>query len=210
MSKSKHSPAFTLIELLIVVAIIGILAAIAIPNFLNARTRAKVARVRSELRSLSVAIDSYQLDNNAYPWPKFNSRFDTANHIANCTELTSPVSYMTTVDMDDPFVPRDFWVSYGSTGAHPTYVYVNYHGAWGNSYFANRLGEIPHGYGMTSHGPDEVDSGGVHWPLWVHLEGKTMSEANVMIYHPTNGLRSAGDIVRYGGGIQAPAMGGGG
>ncbi|MFH1739179.1 MAG: prepilin-type N-terminal cleavage/methylation domain-containing protein, partial [bacterium] len=106
---SKEYRGFTLIELLIVVAIIGILAAIAVPNFMNARTRAKVARVRSELRSLAVAIDSYQLDQNEFPWPKYNSRFDTANHIANCTELTSPISYMTTVDMDDPFVPRDFW-----------------------------------------------------------------------------------------------------
>ncbi len=58
---------FTLIELLIVVAIIAILAAIAVPNFLEAQTRAKVARVRSDHRSLATAVESYYVDNNEYP-----------------------------------------------------------------------------------------------------------------------------------------------
>jgi len=58
---------FTLIELLIVVAIIAILAAIAVPNFLEAQTRAKVARVKNDQRSLATAIETYYLDNNTYP-----------------------------------------------------------------------------------------------------------------------------------------------
>ncbi len=53
---------FTLIELLIVVAIIAILAAIAIPNFLEAQTRTKVSRVKTDMRSAAVALEAYRVD----------------------------------------------------------------------------------------------------------------------------------------------------
>lgn len=59
--------AFTLIELLIVVAIIAILAAIAVPNFLEAQVRSKVSRVKSDQRSFATALESYYIDNNTYP-----------------------------------------------------------------------------------------------------------------------------------------------
>ncbi len=59
--------AFTLIELLIVVAIIAILAAIAVPNFLEAQTRAKIARVLSDQRTYATALETYQIDNSTYP-----------------------------------------------------------------------------------------------------------------------------------------------
>ena len=63
----KKLRGFTLIELLIVVAIIAILAAIAVPNFLEAQTRSKVSRVRSDQRSMATAIETYYVDNNEYP-----------------------------------------------------------------------------------------------------------------------------------------------
>jgi prepilin-type N-terminal cleavage/methylation domain-containing protein len=67
---------FTLIELLIVVAIIAILAAIAVPNFLEAQTRAKVARVRADLRTLATGLEAYRVDQNEYP-----EGSDNANNI---------------------------------------------------------------------------------------------------------------------------------
>jgi len=59
--------AFTLIELLIVVAIIGILAVIAVPNFLAAQIRAKVAHSLSELRTYQDVQKLYLMDNNTIP-----------------------------------------------------------------------------------------------------------------------------------------------
>jgi prepilin-type N-terminal cleavage/methylation domain-containing protein len=59
--------AFTLIELLIVVAIIAILAAIAVPNFLEAQTRSKVSRAKADMRTLATAIESYTVDYNKPP-----------------------------------------------------------------------------------------------------------------------------------------------
>ena len=63
----RDSKGFTLIELLIVVAIIGIIAAIAIPNLLNAIDRGKQKRTMADMRSLGTAVESYAVDNNVYP-----------------------------------------------------------------------------------------------------------------------------------------------
>lgn len=58
---------FTLIELLIVVAIIGIIAAIAIPNLLNAIQRGKQKRTMADMRAVGTAVEAYAVDNNLYP-----------------------------------------------------------------------------------------------------------------------------------------------
>jgi len=63
----RNQKGFTLIELLIVVAIIGIIAAIAIPNLLNAIDRGKQKRTMADLRSMGTAIEEYSIDNNFYP-----------------------------------------------------------------------------------------------------------------------------------------------
>jgi type II secretion system protein G len=58
---------FTLIELLIVVAIIGIIAAIAIPNLLNAIHRGRQKRSMADMRTIATAIGTYATDLNYYP-----------------------------------------------------------------------------------------------------------------------------------------------
>lgn len=85
---------FTLIELLIVVAIISILASIALPNFLEAQIRAKVARCQAELQTLAFGVEAYHLDNDLYP-----------PHTDRPTDLcviTTPIAYLGTLPRD-PF-----------------------------------------------------------------------------------------------------------
>ena len=67
MPQKRSSDGFTLIELLIVVAIIGIICAIAIPNLLNAIDQSKQKRTMAELRSVGTAVESYAVDQNFYP-----------------------------------------------------------------------------------------------------------------------------------------------
>lgn len=91
---SRKPRAFTLIELLIVVAIIAILAAIAVPNFLEAQTRAKVSRVQSELRTFSTALETYHIDHGKYP----RSLPGAQGEEIVC--LTTPIAYMNNLPRD--------------------------------------------------------------------------------------------------------------
>jgi len=63
----RREKGFTLIELLIVVAIIGIIAAIAVPNLLTAIQRSKRSRTVADMRAIGTALGSYQVDNNMFP-----------------------------------------------------------------------------------------------------------------------------------------------
>jgi prepilin-type N-terminal cleavage/methylation domain-containing protein len=120
MFTQKRS-AFTLIELLIVVAIIAILAAIAVPNFLEAQTRAKVSRTKADMRSIATAIESYAVDFNrphigmdeaGTLTPPFWGLVDPGSPIEariayfrarknrEWSQITTPVAYMTSVPVD--------------------------------------------------------------------------------------------------------------
>ncbi len=102
--------AFTLIELLIVVAIIGLLASIAVPNFVNAWNRAKVARAKADLRTLATALDMYRLEHGNYPYVQDKGGIEwqmpagfPANHDRGPAGLTSPIPYLSNA-IPDPFL----------------------------------------------------------------------------------------------------------
>lgn len=61
---TKRHAAFTLVEIMIVVAIIALLAAIAVPNFLRARKRSQATRILNDLRIIDSATDQYAVENN--------------------------------------------------------------------------------------------------------------------------------------------------
>ena len=117
--------AFTLIELLIVVAIIAILAAIAVPNFLESQTRAKVSRVMADMRSIATAIEAYTVDYNTHP-PDYTDvvRMTGPNWPPEriLTPLTTPVAYLTSLPQDsffrrhEGYDGRPFWLYMTSTG----------------------------------------------------------------------------------------------
>ena len=67
LSKFRSNKGFTLIELLIVVAIIGILAAIAIPQFSAYRQKAYNSAAQSDLKNFKTAMEAFFADNQQYP-----------------------------------------------------------------------------------------------------------------------------------------------
>ncbi|MBZ0254488.1 prepilin-type N-terminal cleavage/methylation domain-containing protein [bacterium] len=182
---------FTLIELLIVVAIIGILAAIAVPNFLSAQTRAKVARIESDFKALATGLEMYRMDNGRYI-----SRANNISWPRRFYPLTTPVAYMSKGSWPDPFAPQG-WET--PDGDPINYIYES--NGWKEDptgYMTKKLEGSPHEelhgkkyeWALVSAGPDadlNADS------------GAKMGYSDVFfMYASSNGVVSSGDIIRFG------------
>jgi prepilin-type N-terminal cleavage/methylation domain-containing protein len=211
--------AFTLLEILIVVAIIAILAAIAVPNFLEAQIRAKVARVQADLRSFAVAVESYQVDHNdlAPRWndenvnyatdefqrnrgyyPAANTRIKDRFGNLSMALFTTPVAYISTLIID-PFeenpeiLPENRLLDY----VHPisTREYVARGLAAKNGFDDD---DLPiNGYSLLSIGPDGYFG---HSTIGYHdypEEPDDIDKTWYYTYDPTNGTTSVGNIYRF-------------
>ncbi|MCX7048888.1 MAG: prepilin-type N-terminal cleavage/methylation domain-containing protein [Candidatus Sumerlaeota bacterium] len=191
--------AFTLIELLIVIAIIAILALIAIPNFLEAQTRSKIARAMADMRSLSVAVEAYYIDYNSYIMSAHDcsgfaktpfTAMAHQNRFGWYAALTTPVAYITAIPRD-PFSQAEPLVMPG-----PKY-YLFYSGNFEENDTAPKTV-----YAMVCVGPDLVNN------LYNLLAADTArmdinyvntDKTHDLPYDPSNGTISGGDIFRAGG-----------
>lgn len=179
---NTHRPgttAFTLIELLIVVAIIGILAAIAVPNFLNAQIRAKVARTYADIKAQGTALEMYLLDNNAYPM-SFNGQ--SPYQFPRLHELTTPVGYMASLPQD-PFMPAE------NTYRYYHYVSTTDEHTW-----------LVHNWNVFN--PTKPLPDWVKWKL--RAVGPNGMHEHALAYEASNGLVSDGDVVAWGPGGAGP------
>jgi prepilin-type N-terminal cleavage/methylation domain-containing protein len=187
------SRAFTLIELLIVVAIIAILAAIAVPNFLEAQTRSKVSRVKADMRSLAVAFEAYRVDNDNYP-P--DSGVHGNGEYASWIYLTTPVAYITSI-LHNPFPAMDLgWDRY----AEAVFIYgADCRRNRGHGWPAIMWGDAQLFYWMLSAGPD-MDADLNQLSAWGDGQPWYEIDAGIgylwVLYDPTNGTVSSGDIIR--------------
>jgi len=185
------------------VAIIAILAAIAVPNFLEAQTRAKVSRMKADMRTVAVGIEAYNVDFNHAP-------FDWADDVAvpyylnRC--ITTPIAYLTNAArMQDIFSVgvqatdnnqfrerlryrafRERYLSGGTAsspfqalpgpGAPGMLMAQQVHGSWL----------------LVSKGPD-----GTLIPLPTGFaDGNNQQDWLWQQYDPTNGTKSRGEVMR--------------
>jgi prepilin-type N-terminal cleavage/methylation domain-containing protein len=81
----KHA-GFTLVEIMIVVAIIALLAAIAVPGFLRARKRSQASRILNDLRMIDAAVDQYAIETNRTTGFAVNTA-DWTNYLKKNTQL---------------------------------------------------------------------------------------------------------------------------
>jgi prepilin-type N-terminal cleavage/methylation domain-containing protein len=85
---NKRRGGFTLVEIMIVVAIIALLAAIAVPGFLRARKRSQASRIINDLRLIDSAVDQYAIETNKTSGATVNTA-DWTNYLKKGTNLYS-------------------------------------------------------------------------------------------------------------------------
>ncbi len=205
----KH--AFTLIELLIVVAIIAILAAIAVPNFLEAQVRSKVSRVKSDMRTVATGLESYKVDNNRYP-PDYSAywvdRIPRKEHlqtfVGRLRYLTTPVAHLSALPVDSFAIPlanstmagtiayREGATTGGAIINPITFDYAQIDhdlapqtGSLDNplnwARFTSNTGTVV--WALNSVGPDVTDH-------------RFLGAEGITVYDPSNGSISLGQIIR--------------
>ncbi len=214
-----RSRALTLIELILVVAILTILAVMAGPSISDAFTRTRVSRASADLRTVSLAVELYTIDNGTFPMPSVERVLGDAR--APMTEwtpiargLTTPIAYLTSnppdpfADPARPHAPIQFeragrvavegvecilCIPVPADTVGTTSLTGTAWPVWACSEFLT-----PRPWVAYSIGPDGAR--GMSFGDWsrdsrYHIDDR---------YDPTNGVKSPGNILRFSGGEVFP------
>jgi type II secretory pathway pseudopilin PulG len=209
-------------EILVLLAVIALLMAVAIPNFMRARTRAKIAMVKEDLRMLAAAVETYRVDSGHWV-REYSSRplFYGDPVIAPGDQtvdifhpnLSTPIAYARDAWIQDPFAAAYKQVRFDRT----RYTFHKYEDRWAvfTRYPERAPFHAPHLKGIwpaegsdtdapTTHrlhfefyGPYRIGSVGPDGSYYNNpddLERPLTTLAENIVYDPTNGLHSQGNI----------------
>ncbi|MFB3895506.1 MAG: type II secretion system protein [bacterium] len=203
----KKISGFMLIELLLVIGMIAILIAIAIPNFITAQTRTRVARQKARMAASIPAIAAYRVDNTAYPPCRIGTMGQYLYEFP--IEVTTPIAYMRSR-------PLDYFETYQSQRDSMPVRYTKPGWGYNNGFL---IFNIYADYPKNFDNPDPSAAGTIRIscdtlaPISYGVWGEVPNTLNwntavdkqpffkTSWYDPTNGIMSRGFLVNLPGGI---------
>lgn len=160
----------------LLIPIVGILAAIAIPNFKSAMSHSNVSTIQQEMRTIATALEAYYIDYDQYPLPQY----DNEDNAVLPSTITTPIAYATCILND----------IYNDTDNDHYRYYTDSSTKWI----------------VASFGPDKKSGnsgiqGGINLDIESALTDDELGfplQSSPLTYDPTNGTKSPGDIWRRG------------
>jgi len=216
----KKIKGFTLIEFLLVIAIISIIAAIVVPNIMSANIRAKVTAIERELGSIAIALEDHKTDRGFYPVEPQNDPGHSGlnadeigssgvalsgNSAAGLGKLIYPVTsssnsvYLYTIP-GDPFNNNGEEEWDGSSGAHNHhYCYFTGKDDGNGNRINSQSGDSKAYYwALVSYGPDKDQDITSYVEAWKAVDTNAPNYNPAKAYNPDNGITSSGDIIIIG------------